>query len=1268
VARAVVASHDAQPVLDLIADRLRALLGASRCFTVLLGRDLRVRIAASSGLAATPPPIAPAHDRDGIVLTAMAERRVVSSSDVLSDPAFAMSPAVRRFVEAEGYRGAVAVPLVAATRVLGVLVAARAGVGAFSAEQVAIAETFADLAAAAVERARLSSLEAARTRLEATLIEVEREMLAELSVERLLPMILDRAGALVHAKGSIHLAESGRRWLRRAWSTLTEGAEGVPFGTGIKGICAETQRGILVADYARWQHAHPSYLALGVTSAMAQPLLSRGQLLGVITMDQIDPEAPPFGLDDLAVLGRLAGQAALALRNATLYGEAEQRRRAAQELARLARTLSDRLDTAALARQAVQSFASVFPHLSCTLRLLRSDGALVVAASTDFEPGHVQAPGTGLSARVLAAGHALTSQDRLREPGLVYDDDLRRHVEDRELHAGFVAPLLTDRGILGVLQVSARDAREFSSFEAELAQAYADQAGPALEGARLAADLRASEERTRRVIDTALDAVITIDIDGRIIGWNGEAERTFGWSRGEAMGRVLSEAIIPLRYRAAHEAGLRRFRESGEGPAVNRRLELSAIDRGGREFPVELSISPVSTGAVTTFTAFVRDITRRAEAERAIRRQTALVRLLQVVAVAANEAPTPETALQIGVDEVCAYTGWPAGDAFVLAGDGSGDLVPARIWHLDHAERDQRFREVTDASRFARGVGLPGRVLATGQATWIMDIAWDENFPRSHVARDSGLECAFGFPVLAGAEVVAVLEFFTGEPREPDAVLLEAMANIGTQLGRVFERQRSEAELRLAKDAAEAASRAKSSFLANMSHELRTPLNAILGYAQVLEQDAVLGPEPRRAVGVIERSGEHLLSLINEVLDLAKIESGTVAAQRAPFDLAGLLAGVADLMRARADGKGLAFACEYPAVLPAAVQGDDRRLRQVLTNLLDNAIKYTPEGGVRLGVARHDLRYRFVVEDTGVGISAVELPRIFETFHQIRGEQEFIEGTGLGLAISKTLVGLMGGALDVASTPGQGSRFWFDLELPAAESVPGGAGSRRRVARVRGDRRRVLVVDDKADNRELLRDLLTPMGFLVEEAPDAASCLARVAEAPFDAVLLDLRMPEMSGLEATRRLRALGGAPRLAIVAVSASVSGHHRDECITAGADDFLAKPFRLEQLLDLLCRHLGLEAIHDGEAVGPADEPGRRADAPAAFDVPSADVLAALLAHARRGDIKHVLELAGDIDAGDARYEPFARELRALARTFQVNRLCQLLERAISWTEEAF
>jgi PAS domain S-box-containing protein len=814
----------------------------------------------------------------------------------------------------------------------------------------------------------------------------------------------------------------------------------------------------------------------------------------------------------------------------------------------------------------------------------------------------------------------------------------------------------TERGIIGVFQMSSPVVRDFSPHEVELAQAFADQAALALESARLQGDLRVSEERMRLIVDTALDAVVTIDLDGRITGWNAQAERSFGWSREEVLGRILAETIIPPRYRSAHEEGLRRYRASGLGTVVNRRLELSALHRDGREFPVELSISPVSTAAGTTFSAFVRDITERTRAEAAILQQTALVKLLQTVAGAANEAPTPRDALQIGVDQVCAYTGWPVGDAFVLADDGSGELVSGGIWHLDDPERFRRFQEVTNAARFPPGIGLPGRVLASGHATSIMDVTRDANFPRAKAAVDIGVKGAFGFPVRVGSTVLAVLEFFTSEPREPDPELLNAMDNIGTQLGRVFERHRSEVALRLAKDAAETASRAKSSFLANMSHELRTPLNAILGYAQVLHRDADLRPRQRKALDVIEGSGDHLLSLINELLDLAKIEAGTIEIHLAPFRLSGCLEGIADIMRARAEEKALAFTAEWGMDLPAAVRGDEKRLRQVLTNLLDNAIKHTSKGGVALKVGLHEGRVRFFVEDTGIGIHAEDLPRIFETFHQIRDAKRYVEGTGLGLAISKTLVTLMGGTLEAASTPGAGSRFWFDLHLPEAPLVAAEARPGSNVVGIRGERRRVLIVDDKADNRRLLRDLLAPLGFELLEAEDADACFRLAASAKPDAILLDLRMPGMDGLEATRHLRAQAATRDVVIIAVSASAFEENRERCLEAGANDFLPKPFRLERLTELLRDHLGIELVYEEEA------PALAAAPVAARVLPPAAELASLLDLARRGNVAQILDSARRLEEHDAGYARFAAEIRSLAERFQVKKLCQLLEEACS------
>jgi PAS domain S-box-containing protein len=334
---------------------------------------------------------------------------------------------------------------------------------------------------------------------------------------------------------------------------------------------------------------------------------------------------------------------------------------------------------------------------------------------------------------------------------------------------------------------------------------------------RLQEDLREGEERTRVLVDTSHDAVVTMDAQGRVTGWNAQAEVLFGWTPDEILGGRLSSFIIPPQYREAHERGLQNFLATGVGPVLNRRIEITALRRDGREFPVELSISPAGSGDRHLFGAFIRDLTARKEAEAALHQQTGLVKLLQMVATAANLAPNREEALQTGVDQVCAYTGWPVGHAYVLADDGSGELVPTGIWHFDRPERFERFRRITEVTRLAPGIGLPGRVLATGQATWIMDVTQEVNFPRLGEAADIGVRAGFGFPVLAGAAVVAVLEFFSSEAVPPDEPLLQAMAHIGTQLGRVFERQRAEEELRQAKQTAEEANRAKSAFLASMA-------------------------------------------------------------------------------------------------------------------------------------------------------------------------------------------------------------------------------------------------------------------------------------------------------------------------------------------------------------------------------------------------------------------------------------------------------------------
>jgi signal transduction histidine kinase len=405
--------------------------------------------------------------------------------------------------------------------------------------------------------------------------------------------------------------------------------------------------------------------------------------------------------------------------------------------------------------------------------------------------------------------------------------------------------------------------------------------------------------------------------------------------------------------------------------------------------------------------------------------------LLQTIAVASNETHAIGDALQIALDEVCRLTGWPIGHVYVTT--PTGDLAPSGLWHVDYPARFETFRQITARMTFSRGVGLPGRVLASGTPLWVIDVTKDANFPRAKAAGDIGVRAAFGFPVLIGQEVVAVLEFFSNVPLEPDESLLAVMGNVGTQLGRVMERRRAEDALLAKQTLLEIASKHKSQFLANMSHELRTPLNAILGYTQLIV-NRIYGDVPDKiadALARVELSGRHLLALINDVLDLSKIEAGQLTLSLKPYRMRELLHEVLAAMQPLAEAKGLLLTASAPDDLPTAT-GDDRRMKQVLLNLIGNAIKFTERGTVAIDVAQTGDRVTIRIADTGPGISPADQARIFEEFQQADSSTTREKGgTGLGLAIVRRIVGLHGGTVGVESVLGHGSTFWLTIPLVA---------------------------------------------------------------------------------------------------------------------------------------------------------------------------------------------------------------------------------------------
>jgi PAS domain S-box-containing protein len=553
--------------------------------------------------------------------------------------------------------------------------------------------------------------------------------------------------------------------------------------------------------------------------------------------------------------------------------------------------------------------------------------------------------------------------------------------------------------------------------------------------------LEMSEARKAAILAGALDCIISMDHEGRIIEFNPAAENTFGHKRADVLGKDMAEVIIPPQLRHAHRLGLKNYLASGEGPVLGKRIELPALRADGTQFPIELSIIPLQLGSHPVFTGFLREITerKRIEEERAklLENETnarqRLATQYRVMSILA-EAGTLQDASKKILQAIAEDMGWDLGCFWLVNDEKPSSLRAIETWHSPKGNAPE-FLRAMETWICPSGVGLPGRILQDSKQVWIQDVTLDQNFPRSELAVKVGLHGALGFPILSGKRVVGVVEFFSRQIRAPDDELLQTVATLSGQIGQFMDRLAAEEGLRKAV-------RIRDEFISIASHELKTPITSMKLQTQNLARSIAraglesVGPERvSKALNVSTHQLDRLTRLVEDMLDITKLGSGNLKIEKGVFDLGDLVREVVERNREQ-----LAAARIEPSLeLTHGLNGrwDRFRLDQVITNLISNAIKYGAGKPVQIKVWKKDDQALISVRDHGIGIPKEAQGRIFNRFERAVAVTD-ISGLGLGLYIVSEILKAHGGAIRVESEPGKGAEFVIQLPLGISAAESGG--------------------------------------------------------------------------------------------------------------------------------------------------------------------------------------------------------------------------------------